>query len=421
MNRMSRRIAICAGLLLAAIGCNERQGWWKLQSPQPAVAQAEPVEPAPVEPATVEAEDPHKQETIDQVLDFVARLDQTDAGLVGASDDPTETSTVGGRQIAAIEPASTSPTPMNESAVNMPLEVGAGTAADGESPEPAAPPAPAPPVVHAVFIRNALADGSSDDSEAIAPSRTTNSPLAANTPPRGTMNIDALLEVLGERVQANPEDVTARWEFGLLQLAVGDEQAARNLPADSTGGMSELLTRALETMIAVRRALEHPVTQSEAALQAVSALHTVLREHGDLLIPAVALCTRVQTFGVYDEMADGALLPHRANRAIVYIEAANFFSERTPEGQYRTVLSNRLEVLTPQGQSLWQRQEPSIVDLSRQRRTDFFVAQLITLPDSLGAGDFVLKVTLQDELSGKSNQAIHRFSIGPSSTASVSR
>ncbi|MCH7814347.1 MAG: hypothetical protein IID40_10045 [Planctomycetes bacterium] len=417
MKRMSRRMATCAGLLLATAGCNDQHGWWNLQSPEPAVAEAQPAEPTPIEPALVEAEDPHRQETIDQVLDFVARLDQTDADTNGSSEEQTETSVNIARQVAAIDAGSASPTPKSESAVNMPLEVGTHPAVDAETPEPAGPAPPALPVLEAVFIRHALADGTSNEPQASTPSRTTNSPLAASDPPRGTMNIDELLEVLGKRVRANPEDVTAQWELGLLQLAVGDEQAARDLPRGGAGEFSELLTRALETMMAVRAALEHPITQSEAALLAVSALHTTLRERGDLLIPTVALCTRVQTFGVYDEMADGALLPNRANRAIVYIEAANFFSERTPEGQYRTVLSNQLEVLTPQGQSLWQRQEPSIVDLSRQRRTDFFVAQLITLPDTLGAGEYVLKVTLQDELSGRSNQAIHRFSIGASSTS----
>ena len=61
------------------------------------------------------------------------------------------------------------------------------------------------------------------------------------------------------------------------------------------------------------------------------------------------------------------------------------------------------------------------MDLSRQRRHDFFLAQMITLPDTLGPGEYVLKVSIQDELSGKSNQAIHRFSIGSSPVALGSR
>jgi len=78
-------------------------------------------------------------------------------------------------------------------------------------------------------------------------------------------------------------------------------------------------------------------------------------------------------------------------------------------------------VLTPDGRSVWQHQEPDIVDTSRQRRNDFFLAQMVALPATLEPGEYVLKVSVQDELSGKSNQAIHRFSVGTASIAGALR
>jgi hypothetical protein len=68
--------------------------------------------------------------------------------------------------------------------------------------------------------------------------------------------------------------------------------------------------------------------------------------------------------------------------------------------------------LTAAGQSIWQHEEPEIVDICRRRRTDFFVAQRITLPPTLSAGDYVLKVLMEDRLSGKANEGTCVFTIG---------
>ena len=76
-------------------------------------------------------------------------------------------------------------------------------------------------------------------------------------------------------------------------------------------------------------------------------------------------------------------------------------------------------MLTASGQSLWRHDEPEIIDLSRQQREDFFLAQMITLPATLGPGEYVLKVTIQDALSGKSNQAILPFTLGSTSVAAA--
>ena len=206
----------------------------------------------------------------------------------------------------------------------------------------------------------------------------------------------------------------------LLQLVVGDQDAARDVSEGTTDEYATLLCQLVDVIIATRDVLENPVTTADTALAAANALHTTLAEQADLQIPTVALCTRVQTFGVYDEMPAAALIPGRPNRTIVYIEIANFLSEKTSTGQYRTALNGEIEVLTAGGNSVWRHQQPDIIDLSRQRRHDFFLAQLITLPATLGPGEYVLKASIQDELSGKSNQAICPFSMGSTSVATTS-
>ena len=70
----------------------------------------------------------------------------------------------------------------------------------------------------------------------------------------------------------------------------------------------------VDVIIATRDVLENPVLSAESALEAATALQTSLSEQADLQIPTVALCTRVQTFGVYDEMPAAALVPGQVLR-----------------------------------------------------------------------------------------------------------
>ena len=77
----------------------------------------------------------------------------------------------------------------------------------------------------------------------------------------------------------------------------------------------------------------------------------------------------------------------------MYSEIANLRAEKTAEGLFQTRLGTRLEVLTADGKSVWQREELEIVDTCRRRRSDFFIAQRVTLPPTLPAGDYVLRAS----------------------------
>ena len=210
-----------------------------------------------------------------------------------------------------------------------------------------------------------------------------------------------------------------QWKLMLLQLASGLEEDARSFSDGALDGNRELMSRLIDVIIATQQMDQNSVIGSGDALVSTQALLDALADRSDLQIPTVALCTSVETFGVYEEMPPGALVPNRANRVIVYVEVANFFSEKAGDVRYRTVLSGDMEVLTADGRSLWRHEEPDIVDTARTRRQDFFLAQLVTFPASLGSGEFVLKVTIQDEVSGKSNQSLHPFSIGGSTVATT--
>jgi hypothetical protein len=159
----------------------------------------------------------------------------------------------------------------------------------------------------------------------------------------------------------------------------------------------------------------------EDAVSRAEELVHALADRADPIVPTVALCRKVVTFGSYDEMTEEEFVAGRTTQTILYCEVRNFRSEKTSDGLHRTVLGTRLEILTSNGQSVWQHEEPEIVDLCRRRRTDFFIAQRITLPPTLSPNDYVLKVLVEDKLSGKANEATHPFTIGLPTSIAASR
>ena len=135
----------------------------------------------------------------------------------------------------------------------------------------------------------------------------------------------------------------------------------------------------------------------------------------------VALCRKVVTFGVYEEIPHEGFVTGRPIPAIVYSEIRNLRSEPEADGRFRTSLATRLELLTSDGKPVWEHEEPGIADLCRRRRTDFFIAQRVVLPPLLAAGEYVIKVLVEDKLSGKANEATHRFAVLSPAALAASR
>ncbi len=273
------------------------------------------------------------------------------------------------------------------------------------------------PVIQSVSIR--IPTPVAAPSEDQAPTKTTNQPLDMQTP-IAPMTVDGLLRHL--ELQAEEEaDFDAEWQLRLTQLAFDRDTEMPEVSSEVSPGARSILDAVIKAVDAARRVARNPLAAGKDAVSSAEELVHVLADRADPIVPTVALCRKVVTFGVYDEMGEEAFIAGRTARTIVYCEVRNFRSERTSENLYRTVLGTRLEVLTADGQSVWQHEEPEIVDLCRRQRTDFFIAQRTTLPPTLAAGDYVLKVLVEDKLSGKANEATHPFSVGSPTSVAASR
>ena len=88
---------------------------------------------------------------------------------------------------------------------------------------------------------------------------------------------------------------------------------------------------------------------------------------------------------------------------------------------YRTVFATRLEVLTAEGRTVWQHEEPKVIDRCQRRRHDFFIAQRVTIPGTLSAGEYVLKMMVEDKLSGRVSEAVHTFHVSAADMRTAGR
>ncbi len=301
------------------------------------------------------------------------------------------------------------PAPAPAAAVNVGMDLATATPEPSTDDVDAVPTPAEKPQVQIVSIRSSLPD---DDQESkAAPTLGVNTALES-TDDAPARTLDESIAALKEYVTQHPNDVEAVWRLVFLLMGTGQEFEIEQFVSELNQDAGQTIAHTAKLVRGVRAALREPGPASDRALDAIDALRARFTRDAELLIPRVALCTRVSTFGVYDEMEMSRLVPLRANRAIVYCEIKNFHSESLPDQKYRVTLSSRLELLTPDGRSLWTHDEPVIEDLSKQRREDFFLAQLVTFPAGIGPGEYILKVTIEDRAAAKASEVAYPFQLG---------
>ena len=119
-----------------------------------------------------------------------------------------------------------------------------------------------------------------------------------------------------------------------------------------------------------------------------------------LTLTALALCTEVAGYGVYEPITP-RFAAGRRRKVILYVEVDAFRTQQAVDGRWETRLVLGADLIDPRGTSALSVPESPVVDLSRQRRRDFFICAEVTIPGSLRPGRHTLVVTVKDELTGQ--------------------
>jgi len=278
--------------------------------------------------------------------------------------------------------------------------------------QPAASPMPSPnPTdvkVEILDVRPAAAPA--PDTAAESASAAPNQPAQAEATKQACA-LETAIADLEEQIQKRPPQPEDELKLQLLYLAAGREEE----PAEAAGGIdpiqSELLSAIVRTISASRQAMLSPLAANTDALNAADELRRLLGQQSGVSIPRIALVTKVASYGDYDLISPLRFKAGSEIHAYVYTEVANFRSEPVDGDRLRTLLSERVEVFDAGGRVVWDRHEPDIEDRVRTPRRDFFIPFPIRLPASLAAGEYVLKVTIEDRIGGTTDQQRLSFSI----------
>jgi|GEM_PF-2876421 len=142
----------------------------------------------------------------------------------------------------------------------------------------------------------------------------------------------------------------------------------------------------------------------ERATRTISYLNTAtshLQQTARLRLRNIHFCEKIHGFGNYEPFQTDTFSPGQA--LLVYGEIRNFTSDVTADGNYRTRIRSTIEIYTDGGeQQLVDRSSfDATEDRCRTPRSDYFHSYRISLPAHLSRGPHVLKLMIQDELSGK--------------------
>jgi len=225
---------------------------------------------------------------------------------------------------------------------------------------------------------------------------------------------DELGTKLAQRVRDDPRDVANQLELQLHEMLLGEQvpklDTLTPLPAEDREVVAAIVDALVNFRNGVRQDANQPLSQKVRPLLDMAAR---VRAQGDLSIPTVALCSQVKTFGVYDPIEAKFPVDHE-HPVILYCEIENFSSTSDPKDPnhlYHTRLSQEVVLYTEQGQPVWSDKTATVDDASRRQRQDFFLAWLIHLPQSLGIGQYILKVTVTDQQSNRVAEATLPISI----------
>jgi len=233
---------------------------------------------------------------------------------------------------------------------------------------------------------------------------------------------------------ASPLAALAALDFATAVAGADASGSAGAVPMTGLRSESRLTPREADALVAWRRFLSEAQTVLGDANAGPTALAEPARSLADALgswtalsVPMVALCSRVEGFGTYNELprADEQyrFLARTANKMIVYAEVENFGrSSKSRDGLWghEVSLTQSVQLYHAAGSAdtlVWQRPEQAIVDFSRRPRRDFFTVQVIDLPASLGVGAYRLKLTITDRTTGAVAESILPFELVADSSA----
>lgn len=144
-----------------------------------------------------------------------------------------------------------------------------------------------------------------------------------------------------------------------------------------------------------------PSTRAAQTIAQLNSAARQLQSVADLELRSVGFCNRIDGWGLYERFDRDEFEPGQA--VLLYGELRNFSTDSTPAGMYRTLLNSSIEIVrTGREDTVLERNDlGQTEDLCRGLRTDFYNSYRIDIPAHLTPGSYQLRLTIEDQLSGR--------------------
>jgi len=289
-----------------------------------------------------------------------------------------------------------------------------GPAAGGQSPEGSGDQrraAPALPVVRSVSVEDGVQQPPVSPDAPDGDRSQVNLPLKIEPEPPQGRTIEAAIAELERRIAAEPNDLSSQLRLRMLFLAEGQDAKAMAPVSGVSRDMAEMVQGLVRIVASSRDAVVDPAGKADEVLEAVDAFRERIQAHAELQVPRVILCTEAISFGAFKSFPPENLVAGRTTPVVLYCEVKNFSSELTPERQYKTLLTWQVELLDDQGRPVTTLSEKPFEDLSRNRRQDFFLADIIHLPGELKPGEYTVRIQIEDRVSRRFSSGTTTFTL----------
>lgn len=220
-------------------------------------------------------------------------------------------------------------------------------------------------------------------------------PVAAEPAPVPA-SINELLRQLQVRIEASDRPaLTKALQAATLSLLDPSQPLDRRLLESLTFADQALVERYHQVMTLLLAQLDDGKAGLDRA--SIDARLDALFGQQPISIRTVQLCRRVMGYGLYEPFEGTTFLAGRDQKMIVYVELDDFQTREQDQEQFEVKLEQEISLFNESdGLAVWRNEAVQIVDASRNRRRDFFVVQLVTLPARLSVGKYRLKVRVTD-------------------------